>query len=494
MLQSRGLDVRNPEITLAATQLDCDDLCRLRMTTPAARGRPAVPSIPRILMLAFGHNSQPYCDGIRRRDFLRLGAVGLGGLTLTDLLRHEARAGEERCAKSIIYIVLAGGPSHIDMYDLKPDAPAEYRGPFRPIATSLTGERICELMPLQAGMMHRLALLRGVRSVENDHFLSEVYSGLPRKAGKRPAFGSVVSRLAGVSSPLPAYVSLSRASTDEFEFEKPFYAGAHHGPFRPFGEALDDLRPVKSLDLLRDRRQLLSAFDTMRRDLDAQAAEGGLDRFQLQAAEILTSPKVRDAFDLSREPARVRAGYGQGKYPHQTAKEIMYPWEGERFLLARRLVEAGARVVTLQVAAWDHHSGPQSDIFHALRHLLPALDHSLYSLFADLDARGLTDGVLVVVLGELGRTPKIAQPGQGGGHWAGAGCALLFGGGLKTGQVVGQTDARAERSKSGAIGFPNVIATIYSVLGVDPATTLPDFDGRPQFVLEERDPVRELVD
>jgi Protein of unknown function (DUF1501) len=445
-------------------------------------------------MLAFGHNPQPFCDGIRRRDFLRVGALGLGGMTLTDLLRHEARGGEAARAKSVIYIVLAGGPSHIDMYDLKPDAPAEYRGPFKPIPTSLTGVRICELMPLQAGMMHRLALLRGVRSVENDHFLSEVYSGLPRKAGKRPAFGSVVSRLAGTSSPLPAYVSLSRPSTDEFEFEKPFYAGAHHAPFRPFGEALDDLRPAKSMELLRDRRELLSAFDTMRHDVDAQAVAGGLNRFQLQAAEILTSPKVRDAFDLSREPAKVRAGYGQGKYPHQTAKDIMYPWEGERFLLARRLVEAGVRVVTLQVAAWDHHSGPQSDIFHALRHLLPALDRSLSSLFADLDARGLTDDVLVVVLGEFGRTPKIAQPGPGREHWAEAGCAVLFGGGLKMGQVVGETDSRAERSKSGAVGFQNVIATIYNLLGIDPATTLPDFSGRPQFVLEERDPVRELVD
>jgi uncharacterized protein (DUF1501 family) len=172
----------------------------------------------------------------------------------------------------------------------------------------------------------------------------------------------------------------------------------------------------------------------------------------------------------------------------------MYPWEGERFLLARRLVEAGARVVTFQVAAWDHHSGPQSDIFHALRHLLPALDRSLSSLFADLDARGLTDDVLVVVLGEFGRTPKIAQPGPGREHWAEAGCAVLFGGGLKMGQVVGETDSRAERSKSGTIGFQNVIATIYNVLGIDPATTLPDFSGRPQFVLEERDPVRELVD
>src|SRR5262245_25747356 len=474
---------------LAGLRVVCDDFPRLprRINPPAER-----PSALRTVMLAFGHKTQPYCDGIRRRDFLRVGALGLGGLTLTDMLRQEARGGGAERAKSVLYIVLAGGPSHIDMYDLKPDAPAEYRGPFKPIPTSLTGVRICELMPLQAGMMHRLALLRGVRSVENDHFLSEVYSGLPRKAGKRPAFGSVVSRLASVSSPLPAYVSLSRATTDEFEFEKPFYAGAHHAPFRPFGEALDDLRPAKSMESLRDRRALLAAFDTMRRDLDDRAA--GLDRFPLQAAEILTSPRVRDAFDLSREPARLRASYGQGKYPHQTAKDIMYPWEGERFLLAWRLVEAGARVVTLQVAAWDHHSGPQSDIFHALKYLLPALDRSLYALFSDLDARGLTDDVLVAVLGEFGRTPKISMPGPGREHWAEAGCVLFFGGGLKMGQVVGATDSRAERSTSGSINFQNVFATIYRVLGIDPGTTLLDFNGRPQYVLDEPDPVRELVD
>src|SRR5581483_4671571 len=211
-------------------------------------------------MLTIG--GRPHADrtGVHRRDFLRLGALGLGGLTLTDLLRHEARASAPARGKSVIYIVLDGGPSHIDMWDLKPAAPAEYRGPFKPIATRLPGVQICEHMPLQAAMMDRLALLRGVLSVENDHFLSEVYSGLPRSAGQRPAFGSVVSRLAGTGSALPPYVSLSRATTDQFEFEKPHYAGPAHAPFRPFGEALKDLEPVKSPELLHDRKQLLNAF------------------------------------------------------------------------------------------------------------------------------------------------------------------------------------------------------------------------------------------
>jgi hypothetical protein len=445
-------------------------------------------------MFTLWGRKQVLCDNLHRREFLRLGALGLGGLTLADLLRHEARGEEKSRPKSVIYVVLGGGPSHIDMYDLKPDAPDEYRGPFKPIATKLPGVRICELMPLQAEIMDQLALIRGVRSVENDHFLSEVYSGLPRTAGKRPAFGSVVSRLAESTSAVPTYVSLSRATTDQFEFEKPYYAGSGHAPFRPFGEALEDLKPVQSLEQLQHRKQLLAAFDAMRRDVDRQGASGGLDRFHAQALEIITSPKVRDAFDLSREPDKLRASYGQGKFPHQTFKTILYPWPGEQFLLARRLVEAGVRVVTLRVGDWDHHSSANGDIFLCLRMLLPLLDRSIHALVSDLRARGLERDVLVVVLGEFGRTPKISQPGPGREHWADAGCALFYGGGLKMGQAIGETDSRAERSKSGDVSFQNLFATIYHVLGIDPSTQLPDFNGRPQFLLDDREPVQQLVD
>jgi len=446
-------------------------------------------------MLTFWGRKQRFRDRLSRREFLRLGALGLGGVTLADLLRLEARGEtkEQGRGKSVIYIVLSGGPSHIDMYDLKPEAPAEYRGPFKPIATRLTGTRICELMPLQAAWMDRLALLRGIRSVENDHFLSEVYTGLPRTAGHRPAFGSIVSHQAEQPSALPAYVSLDRPASGPFDFEKPYYAGAGHAPFRPFGDALEDLNPVKSLHRLQDRKQLLTAFDTMRRDLDQGDALRGLDSFQARALDIITSPKVRDAFDLSKEPDRLVDSYGKGKYPHQTVKTIFYPWEGKRFLLARRLVEAGVRVVTLRLDEWDHHGGPQADIFAALRYLLPLLDRSLCALFNDLRDRGLDKDVLVVVLGEFGRTPKIEPQGPGRGHWAEAGCAVLFGGGLRMGQVVGETDGRAEHAKSGSINFQNIFATIYHVLGIDPATTLADFSGRPQYLLDDREPISALV-
>ncbi len=444
-------------------------------------------------MLTFRGQGQTYCDGVHRRDFLRLGGLGLAGLTLPDLLRLQAEGTPPKRATSIIYVVLNGGPSHIDMYDLKPDAPPEFRGPFRPIATRLPGVRICELMPRQAQLMDQLALLRGIRSVENDHFLSEVYAGLPRSAGRRPSFGAVVSRLAEKPSSLPAYVSLNRPQVGVVDWESPLYAGAGHAPFRPFGEALQDMMPAKSLEQMQDRKQLLAAFDTFDRNLDKSGVTNGLDRFQAQALDIISSPQVRDAFDLSREPDRVRERYGRGKFPHQTFKTIMYDWQGEKFLLARRLVEAGARVVTVQAGDWDHHSSDNGDIFFALKCLLPLLDQSLAALIGDLNERGLNEDVLVVVLGEFGRSPKIGQPGPGRDHWAEAGCALIYGGGLRMGQVIGETDSRAERSRSGSLSFQNIFATIYQTLGVPTDAQLKDFSGRPQYLLEEREPIEELL-
>ncbi|MBX3444897.1 MAG: DUF1501 domain-containing protein [Planctomyces sp.] len=432
--------------------------------------------------------------GVLRRDCLRIGGLGLCGLTLADVLRSDAAAGAARRTKSVIYIVLNGGPSHIDMWDLKPHAPTEYRGPFQPIATSLPGVEICEHMPRQAALMDRLALLRGIRSVENDHYLSEVYTGLPRTSGARPAFGSVVSRAAAAPGLLP-YVSLSAVQSPPFEYENPHYAGAGHAPFRPFEEAVEDLSPPADRAAFENRRQLLRSLDRLLPEESCAELFRGTDRFQARALEMLMSSRVRDALDVSQEPEETLRRYGHraGQYPHQTVKSILYDWDAKPFVQARRLVEAGVRVVTLQVAAWDHHSGPESDIFFALRRLMPLLDVSFTALCEDLDERGLTDDVLVVMLGEFGRTPRISELGPGREHWADAGCAVLFGGGLKTGQVIGRTDARAERSIEGRTTFQSVLATIYTVLGIDPASTLPDFQGRPQLLLDDPDPIRELV-
>ena len=432
------------------------------------------------------------CGGLTRREMLRVGA--LGGLSLAGLLRAEAAFGNStRRPKSVIYVVLAGGPSHIDTWDPKPEAPVEYRGDFTTIPTKLSGVRLCALMPRQAEMLDRLVLLRGVRSVENDHFLSEVYTGLPRRSGKRPAFGSVVSRLARHESPLPPYVCLSEEGTEQFEFEKPHYAGAGHAPFRPFGESLENLSPVKSFDRLEDRRTLLESFDRLQRHLDRGGALEGVDRFQVKAMEMIASPQVREAFDLSREPRASFDRYGRGKYTHQADKSILYNWDPKPFVLARRLVEAGVRVVTLQVGSWDHHSGPSQHIFESYRHVLPVLDQSICALVSDLAERGLGEDVLVAVLGEFGRTPKVSYPGPGREHWADAGCAMLAGGGLRMGQVVGQTDSRAEQASEKSISFQNIMATIYHVLGIDPRATLADYNGRPQYLLDDPRPIAELV-
>ena len=433
------------------------------------------------------------CNGFSRREFLRVGALGVGALSLADLLRAEAQGNTaSNRGKSVIYVVLNGGPSHIDTWDPKPDAPPEYRGEFNTIPTKLSGVRLCELMPRQAEMMDRLALLRGVQSVENDHFLSEVYTGLPRTAGKRPAFGSVASRLLNHASPLPPYVCLNEATVEQFEYEKPHYAGSGHAPYRPFGEAIGNLSPVKTLERLEDRRALLQGFNRLDQRLNESDAMSGLDRFQAKALEMISSPGVREAFDLSKESPKTIERYGRGKFTHQADKNILYNWDVKPFVLARRLVEAGVRVVTLQVGSWDHHSGPNQHIFQSYRHVLPVLDQSICALVNDLAERGLGDDVLVVVLGEFGRTPKVSYPGPGREHWADAGCVLMAGGGLRMGQVVGETDSRAEKSKSGHITFQNIIATIYRVLGIDPRATLPDFSGRPQYLLDDPRPVREL--
>lgn len=429
-----------------------------------------------------------------RREVLRIGGLGLAGLSLPQLLRSQAEAKSTVRPKSLIYVVLSGGPSHIDMYDLKPGAPAEFRGPFSPIATSLPGCEISEFMPEQAKLMDRVALVRGIRSIENDHFLSEVYTGLPRTAGARPSFGSLVSRFLPSHGALPSYAAVGeRPQTSEGNYERPHYAGAEHAPFRPSAESLDDLAPAKSLERLQDRRELLAAFDALRRQADRVQAYEAVDKYQAKAFDIVTSPAVRDAFDLSKEPKQVVERYGTGgKYTHQTYKEYLYPWDTKPFILARRLVEAGVRIVTVTIGNWDHHSGANSDIFYSLRTVLPALDRSLAALFSDLRERGLEDDVGVVVLGEFGRTPKITYPGPGREHWAEAGCALFFGGGWKTGQVIGATDARAERSIDGRIGFQNVMASIYRLFGIDPTATLADFNGRPQYLLDYDHPIAAL--
>lgn len=422
-----------------------------------------------------------YCDGVDRRQFLRLGALGIGGLTLADLLRSDAAAGSSAGRpKSVIMINLSGGPSHIDMYDLKPLAPVEYRGNFQPIQTKVPGLDICELMPRQAEIADKFALIRNMKFRNTGHSPPELLTGFLSE--DRPALGSVVSRLeadTGRLGKLPPYVSLDRHAY-------PSYLGATHKPFTP-GDNLSNLTISQEMtpDRLADRKNLLASFDTLRRDLDdAQGNIAALDRFTAQALEMVTSSAARDAFDVSREPQSVQDRYG-------VMKEL---------LRARRLVEAGVRVVQLSIQcrpyfgdrcsnlSWDFHV----DGFQSLETILPHYDQALAALISDLDERGLSDDVTVVVWGEMGRTPLINK-NAGRDHWPQSGFALLVGGGLKMGQVIGATDDRAGEPAGEYYTPQNVLSTIYFALGIDLETTLPNRQGRPMYLLDDRRRVTELV-
>jgi hypothetical protein len=449
-------------------------------------------------MLTVWGTGRRFCDGVSRRDFLRAGALGLAGLSLADVLRLRAENGGESKARSVIMVCLAGGPSHIDTYDPKPDAPADFRGEFKPIQTNVPGFDVCEHLPLQAKIADKLALVRTVQFVEPmQHELEEVYTGFPKKA-QRPAFGSVISKFRGGDPKVPSYVSLDY-NTGTASYESPQYVGAAHRPLQIAGnEGVRNLGLGYGMTRVRldDRRGLLDGFDAFRRDADVRRESADMDAYEQRAFDILTSAKAREAFDLSREPDRVLERYGgkDDKYIYVGTKADTL-WEGHKFLLARRLVEAGVPVVTLRCASWDHHgnvvSGAGGTIWVSLRSALPLLDRSIHALVTDLHERGLDKEVLVLVWGEFGRTPKVSQNGRD--HWPDVGFALFAGGGLKTGQVVGRTDSRGERPKDRALGAQNVLGTVYHALGIDPAQTLPDFSGRPMRLLDDGEPIEELV-
>jgi hypothetical protein len=431
-----------------------------------------------------------------RRSFLSVGALSLGGLSLADLLRLEASGadGDTSPQKSVIFVYLPGGPSHIDLYDMKPEAPVEIRGEFKPIKTNVPGIDICELMPLQARIADRFSIVRGFQTT-GSHDSRMLTTGF-KPGVYRPAFGSVVSKMSpGPGGGLPPYVTLVQESNLPFG-QDPAYLGPAHAPFALRGGGVADLSPPKglSLDRLDDREGLLHGFDSLRRELDARQPDQ-VDAFTARALDLVRSPRVRQAFDLSQEPEKVRLAYGKSPGTQQ-------------FLLARRLVEAGARVVTLcggwvnngegdspsDLSNWDTHENN----FGRLRVQTPHFDRAIYALLTDLGQRGLDKDVVVVAAGEMGRAPRIGKStgasnsANGRDHWE-TGFALLAGGGITTGQVVGESDRHGERSKGKPFTPQNLLATLYRLLGIDPAATLPDHTGRPQFLLDDRDPINELL-
>jgi hypothetical protein len=407
---------------------------------------------------------------LSRRSFLRIGAFGTA-LSLADMLRLRA-ATPTRSAKSAIMIYLGGGPSHLDMYDLKPDAPAEFRGEFKPIATNVAGVQICEHMPRQAKMWDKFAVIRSVVSVD-EHSDSLVMTGYPERENMtagHPSFGAVVSKLRGSAGDVPPYVSLRGLTKGQ----EPGYLGVAHRAFTTDGPGLKNLKLPDGVSAgrMEDRKDLLKEFDTVRRDLDTRGAMKGLDAFTERAFEMVAGGSVRKALDLGKEDPKVRERY-RGV---------------EQFLTARRLVEAGVGCVTLSIGGWDTHANN----FASLKRQLPQVDLGLSNLIQDLHERGLANDVVTVMWGEFGRTPTVNN-NAGRDHWSPVMSAVVAGGGLKMGQVIGATTSRGESPKDGRCTVPQVLSTIYRAMGIDPAMTFPNGNGRPMYLLDDREPISELL-
>jgi len=425
-----------------------------------------------------------------RRSFLQVGSLALGGMTLPGLLRLR-QAGAQSSAgrkKSVILIWQAGGPSHIDMYDLKPDAPAEVRGEFKPIDTNVPGIRIGEHCPKQAKIMDKLAILRSATHTNAGHgmgaqwMLTGYQPTIEVNDNIYPSCGSVAAKMNGPNEPgLPAYVNLPRS----LNLGKAAYLGASFNPFAPDNDPNGDGFQVRNLrlpgrvpaDRLSRRKELLDSLDTVRRDIDTKGDLIGLDTFYRDALEMVTDPKAQRAFDIAKEPIKLRDTYGRNDL-------------GQSCLLARRLVEAGVTYITVQAGGgWDTHG----DNFKQLKlNLLPKFDQAVTALVSDLFDRGLQNDVLVMAMGEFGRTPKI-NGGAGRDHWPGAMSVLYAGGGLKMGQAVGTTNALAEYPTSKPASPGCVLSTMYHVLGIDHKHVFFDDAKRPMPILAEGEPVKELI-
>ena len=422
-------------------------------------------------------------SGTSRRDFLCAGAWAAGGLTLTDLLRAEAiqsasGGAKKHRAKSIINIALPGGPSHQDMFDLKPDAPAEVRGEFRPIPTVVPGFDICEHFGDLAKVADRFAVIRSISDASNEHTNVQADTGWPERSlkemGGRPGIGAVASKFLGRVGAAPvASVALTGHTS-------PGFLGQSLRDFNPGTAARQTLKLSMSQDRLNNRTELLGALDRFRRDSDAAGAMTAMDRFTQDAVDVVTSPIFSDALDVSKEPASSRDRYGKDNQTRQM---------NEKFLVARRLIEADVRVVSFTWGGWDTHSGN----FTTLKRQLPALGLGLTALIRDLEERGTLDDTIIMMSGEFGRTPRI-NGGAGRDHWPAASFVFLAGGGMKMGQYIGATDRLGAKPADRPIHLQQVFATVYRQLGIDVDTTqLMDPAGRPQYIVEHREPISELI-
>ncbi len=420
--------------------------------------------------ISSGKRGKRFCDGLTRRDALQVGAMGFGGLTLADLLRAEARADTGSSHKALINIHLSGGPSHQDMFDLKPEAPREFRGEFEPVATNVSGIDICEHMPRLAQAADKFAIVRSLTGSIADHSDYPTQTGFPRSSlqsmGGRPSIGSVAARMHGSTGGAPPFVGYNGSYTG--------YLSSVFKPYKPQGGELK-LNNTLTANRLQSRTDLLVGLDRLRRDVDHTGHMLALDAYTQQAVDIVTSGRVADALDAKTEDPRVRDRYGK---------------DGNMFLTARRLIEAGVRVVNFSWGSWDTHSNN----FNHLRGQLPRLDHALHALIEDLSARGMDKDVTVVVWGEFGRTPRVNKNKGGRDHWYEVASCFLAGGGMKTGQVVGKSNRNAERAVERPVHLLEVFATMYHNLGIDVRTaTINDPGGRPQYLTDGRMPIHELI-
>jgi uncharacterized protein (DUF1501 family) len=454
-----------------------------------------------------------------RREFLRAGLSGFASLSLPGLLRLRAAAAAQTTPRTAVILVwLRGGASHLDTFDPKPDAPADYRGPFAPIATKIPGIQISELLPRLAACADRFALVRSLTHTGGGHPAGslQMLSGDPdaqdKLTSRYPDWMSVAHYLrSDRAHAIPNYVAINPVDRyDSFTIAGPAYLGPSYEPFQVLGDPSRPDFQVPNIGLsdisqrqrLTERVELRHALDRLRGDLDQHGMMQALDQFEDQAMNLLLSPAAREAFDLGRESTAVRERYG------------MHAW-GQQCLMARRLVEAGVEIITTEfdgplcgrVANWDDHA-VNHHVFEALQYRAPYFDQAVSALIEDIYARGLNQRVLVVVTGEFGRTPRISYVASSGGgvasaeagvvqpgrdHWPRAGSMLFAGGGIATGQVIGATDARGEDAIARRVGPEDFLATIYRHLGIDYHNTLiRDFAGRPTPIIREGQPIAEL--
>jgi len=444
------------------------------------------------------------CDGVSRRSFVQIGAAGIGSLSLPSILRARDSSDLSSKDTSVILIWLDGGPSHHDTYDPKPDAPREYQGIWNPIHTNVAGIDICEMLPLHAKIADRYSLIRSLHHGTGDHFTGGHWMLTGRggvsgqmKEGRFPFIGGIATSVTGPrQAGMPPSVAIPHAMSIGLRpgYFGSNYLGIEHDPFQTGGDpnaenfAVQNLSPAKGLtvDRLEDRRILQAHLDRLRRRVDSSGILNSIDRFDAQAYDLVTGPKAREAFDIGRESDQMRERYGRNSW-------------GQSVLLARRLVEAGSTFVTCHFGGWDSHWNHEA----TMKSHLPRVDRAVYGLFTDLEERGLLDQVLVVVMGEFSRTPRMNDGGNGGpplsqgtpgrDHWGNAISVLMGGGGLRGGQLVGSTNRRGEVPQDRPLRPGDIHHTIFHVLGVDPEIAFTDHSGRPIPAIDHGDVISELI-